>query len=196
MVQQTEFILIPFFCSNISTKKVLLGDQLRYYHFPRDVTLDPASPHINITSFQIGDKEVVPGPNSILQNPLYKADVIELAHDQNSFALGFSAIDFRTAGEVRYQYQMENYDSTWHEAGADNRAFFFSLPPGKYVFKVRAVNPDGGWAEKDLSVIILPPWWLTWWAITSFVLLLGAAVWIFIYYRSRQLIPVNIWKKR
>ena len=68
---------------------------------------------------------------------------------------------------------------------------FLVLPPGKYIFKARAVNADGGWAEKDLLIIISPPWWTTWWAITAFILLFTAIIWISIYYRSRQLVRQN-----
>jgi ligand-binding sensor domain-containing protein/class 3 adenylate cyclase len=157
---------IFLFCDNIKTKagELLLGDQAGYYHFlPKNVVFTPFPPYINITSLQIAGKEVLPGTNSILQTSINKTGSIELAHNQNSFAIGFSAIHFRTSGEERYLYQLENYDNTWHDAGADKRAYFFRLPPANYIFKVRAVDPNGGWAEKDLSIYILPPWWQTWW---------------------------------
>ena len=170
------------FGNNYKTKdgELLIGDQLGYYHFfPRDVEEAGFSPIVNITGFQIGGKDIVPGPGSILSNRIEKTDKITLAHDQNSFAFSFSAIHFNTPGEERYLYMLENYDNTWHDASATQKAYFFSLPVGHYILRVRAVNVDGVWAEKDLAIIISPPWWATWWAITIFALLLIAITWSF-----------------
>jgi len=182
------------FGNNYKTKdgELFIGDQLGYYHFfPRDVEQADFPPILNITGFQIGGKDILPGPGSILSNRIDKTDKITLAHDQNSFSVSFSAIHFETPGEEQYLYMLENYDNTWHDASATQKAYFFSLPVGHYILRVRAVNSDGVWAEKDLDIIISPPWWATWWAITIFALLLIAVTWSFIYYRSRMLIREN-----
>ena len=44
-------------------------------------------------------------------------------------------------------------------------ATYTSLPPRKYLFRVQASNNSGVWNEKGvaLPIIILPPWWATWW---------------------------------
>ena len=181
------------FGNNYKTKdgELLIGDQSGYYHFfPRDVEVAGFPPIVNITGIQIGGKDISSGIGSILSR-IEKTDKITLAHDQNSFAISFSSIHFQTPGEERYLYMLENYDNVWHDASTAQKAYFFSLPVGHYILRVRAVNPDGTWAEKELSVIILPPWWATWWAITIFVLLLIACVWAFISYRSRMLIREN-----
>ena len=118
------------FCNNITTKEdeLLLGDQSGYYHFfSKDVDFTPFAPYVHIISFQIGNKEIEPGSNSILNKPLYQTNTIELSHDQNSFAIGFSAILFRSKNNVRYIYKMENYDNTWHDVSANSLAYFFSL---------------------------------------------------------------------
>jgi signal transduction histidine kinase/ligand-binding sensor domain-containing protein len=179
---------------NYKTKdeEIFIGDQLGYYHFfPRDVEEAGFPPIVNITSLQIGGKDIVPGAGSVLSDRINKTDKITLAHDQNSFAISFSSIHFQTPGEGRELYMMENYDNTWHDASATGKAYFFGLPVGHYILRVRAVNPDGVWAEKELSIVISPPWWTTWWAITIFALLLIAITWSFIYYRSRMLIREN-----
>jgi signal transduction histidine kinase len=42
------------------------------------------------------------------------------------------------------------------------------VPPGRYIFKVKAANSDGLWSEKNLVILIAPPWWRTWWAYTVY----------------------------
>ena len=86
---------------------------------------------------------------------------------------------------------LQNYDDSWHDASTPKKAYFFSLPVGNYTLRIRAINADGVWAEKDLDMVFSPPWWATWWAITLFALLLAGITWSFIYYRSRRLIREN-----
>jgi signal transduction histidine kinase len=51
------------------------------------------------------------------------------------------------------------------------------LPPGEYVFQVKAANNNGVWNEQgaSLRIVINPPWWKTIWAYIVYFLLLIAA---------------------
>ena len=69
---------------------------------------------------------------------------------------------------------LENYDQAWHEAGAEKTASYYNVPPGHYIFHIRAASSDGIWAEKTIEVIISPPWWRTWWAYCIYGLLFVA----------------------
>ncbi len=54
---------------------------------------------------------------------------------------------------------------------------------------MKASNNAGIWAEKDIVIIIHPPWWQTWWAYTLFAILFtSVSFWGITYYRSRKLI--------
>ncbi len=75
------------------------------------------------------------------------------------------------------------------EAGARRTAYFSNLPPGDYTFKVIADNGDGLWNTEgtSLRVVVLPPFYRTWWFLTLAVLLVGGAVFGVFKYRLRQL---------
>ena len=130
--------------------KLLLGDQGGYYaFFPEQIVVSSYPLQVNITSFQIGDVALKPGESSALKEPLYKAKEVSLLHNQNSFSIGFWAINYINTGEVKYRYMLENYDNVWHDAGAEHKAYFFNIPPGSYIFHVRAMNTDGEWSEQN-----------------------------------------------
>jgi len=172
----------PFFMvhnSLGSNGEIYLADQDGYYVFPsQNIKGNGARPVINFTGLKIGDKELNAATGRILKEPLEKATEIKLSHDQNTFSFDFFAIDFRSPGEVKYLFMLENYDDDWHYTGADHRAYFFNVPPGNYLFKVKAINVDGNYSERSMSVIISPPWWRTWWAYTMYAVLflLGVVV--------------------
>ncbi len=65
---------------------------------------------------------------------------------------------------------LENYDKTWREVGNQRSAFYYNLPPGKYMFKLKAANSHGVWNKEPatFSFTIKPPWWRMWWAYTLY----------------------------
>ncbi len=152
--------------------KLYFGTSTGYYVFdPAQLKNNSKPPHIIFSGFHLADKIVRPGNNSPLTEPLSQMSKIRLPHNENVFSFDFVAIDYTNSLENRYLFMLENYDNAWHQAGSDRRAGYYNVPPGKYVFKVKASNSDGVWAEKSISIIITPPWWRTWWAYTFYVLL-------------------------
>lgn len=87
-------------------------------------------------------------------------------HQQSVFTLKFAALNFTAPEKTRYAYKMEGFDDNWLYTDAKRRfATYTRLAPGEYVFRVKASNNDGRWNETGASikVMILPPWWATWW---------------------------------
>ena len=166
---------------------LFFGDALGYYSFFPDDLKDNTQPLLNFTSFKLNGNEVFPSGDGVLKEPLWKAKEIRLPYNQNSFSIEFIGINFQSPGEIKYLYMLEKYDEGWHKYGTERQAFYFSVPPGNYIFHVRAMNEDGGLSEKQIRIIVLPPWWKTWWAYTLLVIAFTSAVWGFIYYRSQKL---------
>ena len=95
--------------------------------------------------------------------------------------------------EVRYQYFLEGLDENWSNITDQPEATYSILPHGKYSFKVKAVNSEGYWSkELNYSFVIRPPWWRTWWAYVSYTASFSVMIWMFTWYRSRQLKAENI----
>ena len=163
-------------CFKNKEGKLYFGAATGYYVFdPRQLKSSSRSPQVILSGFRIADKLVKPGNNSSIAGPLFTTSQIRLPYNQNVFSIDFIAIDYTNPQDNRYLYMLENYDDNWRQAGSDRRASFYNVPPGKYIFKVKAANSDGPWAEKDLVIIITPPWWRTWWAYCIYALLLIAA---------------------
>ena len=49
---------------------------------------------------------------------------------------------------MRFKYKLEGFDKEWVDAGTRRFAYYASLPPGHYTFKVIAGHLDGPWNEK------------------------------------------------
>ena len=158
----------------------------------------PLSPHllennlipsaVKIIQFKLGDKIVNPGNKGPLTTDISYTKEIYLHYNENIFSFKFQALDYFDPTKDQFIYMLENYDNVWRKAGPERIAYYFNVPPGKYVFRVKAINSRQAWSNKELVIIISPPWWLTWWAYLMYAVLFIGGLWAFIYYRSRALI--------
>ena len=159
---------------------VLCGDTAGYFTLNgQQFGEDTLRPIVNISSFLLNDIVVEQSPGGILSAPMGQTEEIRLNHGQNTFSFGFSFVDFISNHEdTRMLYMLQNYDKNWRTADESGEAYYFSLPPGKYIFKVRAYGANGRSAEKQVAVIIASPWWRTWWAYAFFGLCLLAIIFL------------------
>jgi signal transduction histidine kinase/streptogramin lyase len=157
--------------------ELFFGDATGYFSFyPNELTQNIKPPEIIFTGFRLADQIVKHGNNGPLKESLSQVKKIRLRYNQNVFSFDFTAIDYSNPGENRYLFMLENYDNNWHQGGSERKAYYFNIPPGKYVFRVKAANSNGAWAEKKIDIIITPPWWRTWWAYCIYGLLFAFAV--------------------
>jgi hypothetical protein len=75
--------------------------------------------------------------------------------------LEFAALTFSAPEKVRFQYRFDDTRPVWKDAGQTRLIRLHLLPPGEYVFHVRAANNDGIWNE-GLMPAGFPRWgnWL------------------------------------
>ncbi|TVQ09831.1 MAG: hypothetical protein EA364_13190, partial [Balneolaceae bacterium] len=142
------------------------------YFRPSEVNRNSPPPRMYFTDFKIDD---VSHP---FDNGIFNADNITLAHNQNTISIDYTGIHYSNPARNRFSYILENYDAGWRDVGLQRTAYYPNLPPGNYVFRVKAANSNGVWNEDGISMRILinPPWWRTIWAYLLYGLLLAGAV--------------------
>jgi len=104
-------------------------------------------------------------PDGKLYPAIPAGDSARLSSDDAGVVLEFTAPTFSNPHRVRFTYQLAGIDPEWVTAGIERRARYPRLPPGRYVFRVRAANADGVWGmdASPFTLIVPPPWWQTWW---------------------------------
>jgi signal transduction histidine kinase/ligand-binding sensor domain-containing protein/DNA-binding response OmpR family regulator len=133
---------------------------------PDDLSIQSRLSNIVFTDFKIFNKSVQPGEESGLKTNILYADEVTLSHDENFITFEFASLDFNNPDKNQYAYKMEGFNKDWIQAGNQRFATYTNLDPGEYVFHVKATNSNGVWNEEGISirVVLLPPWWQTWWA--------------------------------
>ena len=137
------------------------GKGLTRFH-PDSIRDNLYVPPIVITQFRLFEKPV----------PFTKE--VNLSYRNNFISFDFSALSYLSPENNQYAYRMEGIDSGWVYAGTRRYASYPHLTPGEYVFRVKGSNNDGLWNEEGTSVAITisPPFWNTWWAYATYVLII------------------------
>ena len=114
-----------------------------------------------------------------------KLDYLELDHDQSSFAFRFLAIDNVLFSNYNYAYRLRGFNDNWIDSEKERLATYTNIPPGNYVFEVKASTGNGEWDIKEASVAIsiLRPFWRSNLAQIIYLflivgLLYGTVIWI------------------
>jgi len=115
---------------------------------------------------------------------------IVLKYNDHSFTLEFAALEYTNPEKNSFAYKMEGISDEWIEIGSRRFVPFSNLPPGEYIFTVKASNNDGVWNEagKSLKIIIKPPWWKSYPAYGSYILVLILLIGLYIKWRTGKLI--------
>jgi signal transduction histidine kinase/ligand-binding sensor domain-containing protein len=121
--------------------------------------------------------------------PLAASAAVRIEPGQGNLEIQYVGLSFSRPEQVKYKYQLEGLDEAWTDAGARRTAYYPYLPPGAYTFHVIAANGDGVWNTegKSLRIIVLPPFYRTWWFLTLAGLGVAGAIWLSYEYRVRQL---------
>ena len=138
--------------------KILFGYSNGYCVFdPSQIRRSISVPQIQITSIKSQDEPLT-------------GDKVEIPNGSN-ITIEYAALDFIGAQKIVYSYKMDGIDAGWTYA-KDRRVTYNHLKHGKYIFRVRSTDREGGDVDNEqrLTIIVKRPLWLSWWAITLYII--------------------------
>jgi PAS domain S-box-containing protein len=141
--------------------------------YPDQIVDNPQPPPVLITDFQLANKPVPIGADSLLQKSIVETDDLVLSYRDRVFSFEFAVLNYRAPAQNRYRYRMDGFEKEWNEVDRTRRfATYTNLDPGEYAFRAIGANNDGIWNEEGASIkiTISPPWWETMWFRISVVL--------------------------
>ncbi|MGD2085238.1 MAG: diguanylate cyclase [Candidatus Aminicenantes bacterium] len=114
-------------------------------------------------------------------NPPQSFD-LQLKYGNNNIAFEYIAVSNRKENPVFYRTRLIPLDDQWSEPTKQTHIKYLNLEPGLYTFQVTANNGGGEtrWLESKnhVNVLILRPFWLTWW----FLLLVSLLVMLLAFF--------------
>ncbi|MDL5512354.1 ATP-binding protein [Arenibacter sp. M-2] len=120
-----------------------------------------------------------------IEEGVEKLDVLELDHDQSSFSFRFLAIDNVLFSNYDYAYRLKGFNDTWIDSEKERLATYTNIPPGNYIFEVKASSGNGKWdiEKTSISINVLRPFWRSnlaylFYSILIIGLIYGMVIWI------------------
>lgn len=151
---------------------------------PQDIPQRRCDEPLMLTDLFINNTEQHLTDDKTLKESISFAKEIVLQHSQSNIAVRYASMDFTDPRSARYSYILEGLDKDWNNVGNEDRAVYTNLTPGNYKLKIRHMTSNGLWSTqtRDLDITVLPPLWLSPWAIVLYVAL--AMLVLFWVYRN------------
>ncbi len=156
---------------------------------PSKVVVDTSKTKVIISDiiFQNTSIKKLPG-ESYLTKPLEETEKIVLPFKRNSFTIKFFTNDNDLPKYNNFAYRLKGLEDNWIYLGEANHTTYTNLSPGEYVFEVKSTNKSNVWNNipTRLTIRILPPWYLAWWAFVLYALVILSAIFLaFRYYKNK-----------
>ena len=136
----------------------------------------PDLPKAWITGIQVNGEQIEITPNA------------EFPHTKNNFLFQYNCISITHPTSVKYRFMLEGNDDNWVEAN-DDKSVRYTLLPGKYQFKVMAIN-SYGYSLNDPATyrfVILAPFYKRPFFIIIAIIIVILAILILMMVRERNL---------
>ncbi len=136
---------------------------------PDSIPGNDFDPPLELTGFELSGKSVAVAKDKNDPSPLDKniafSEEITLPYSNSIISFRFASLNYTFTQKKDYAYRLIGFDKNWNESGTDHLATYTHLDPGTYTFQVKGMTNGGAWSDRQTSIklIILPPWWETWW---------------------------------
>ena len=190
-IQEGGFLLNSFAKGEDGTLYFGGENGLNFFN-PENITFEKEDYSIHINSLAILNERISVGSEFrdrvILNQDLEKTGQIALSFKDKLIRLGFVAVDYEHPGEIEYYHMLDGFDMDWIRSYEGNYATYTKLRPGTYTFRVKAKTVNNSWTEEaDLTIVMSPPFWLSWWFIGLWSLMIVSLVFLYIRYRLSSL---------
>lgn len=157
IISETQRVNAPILTNLfVANKKVNIKDKNSNNPLQSNVSQsDNAKPHFTIAAH------------------INNTNMLTLKHEQSHFSIEFISPNTTIPEQLEYQYRLKGFEEKWIKTNTNNlRASYTNLDAGSYLFEVQVVNLlDLKLSKvKTLPITILPPWWLSPFALALYIL--------------------------
>lgn len=178
-------------CTTQDGKTILMGGSGGLNWFQADqVRQHPWQAKVVISGFILNNKMVTPGMKSgsytITDNWSTFSRDFQLSHEDNTFTLQLSTLTYNDVEQISYVYSI-NGDAWRTVPAGQNELAFSHLAPGRYKYRIKAICNGYETPVKEFTITIHPAWYASIWAKLFYLLLLIAAIILYLRHRKRQM---------
>ena len=178
-------------CTTQDGRIILMGGSGGLNWFQADqVRQHPWQAKVVISGFILNNKTVTPGMKSgsytITDNWSTLSRDFQLSPEDNTFTLQLSTLTYNNVEQIRYAYSI-NGDAWRTVPAGQNELAFSHMAPGSYKYRIKAICNGYETPVKEFTITIHPAWYASIWAKLFYLLLLIAAIMLYLRHRKHQM---------
>ncbi len=129
------------------------------------------APHAALTSVRVND---------LVYHDSIPPEALRMKSAQKALTLELGAIGHAPHAAVLFRYRLVDDGADWAFIGSAQRIDLFDLPTGEHRIEVQASANGVDWSADPavIHVVILPPFWATWWFISLMVAIVAALLFV------------------
>ena len=159
--------------------------------YPQQVNTRTFMPALLFSQIWVNNKPLAEVPRCIVRAGNDRITELRIPYNEAILSFHFTALEYSSPEKVNYAYFLQGWDKDWNypgnapHGGAIN---YNNISEGSYWLRVKSTNAEGIWntQEATIKIIILPPWYRTWWAYALYVAIASGFLFVYYRYRARQ----------
>ena len=142
----------------------------------------------SLASFPIVITNIKASGESLTELQINGASALRIPYRSNSIVFEFAGLSYGNDADLVFEYKLHGYNKDWINANKNFEVGFQNLPPGKYIFYVRARDKGESVISEmqGYSFRIIPSFRQTWWFYLLIATTLSAGVYVLFRYRLNQ----------
>ena len=155
--------------------------------YPEAVKVTVSKAKILLSDLSVNNEPIATKPELIsIWDKKNQIKEIILPYDQTTLSIEFVALDYSNADKINYAYFLEGWDDQWSNAGQTRKANYPHLSEGTYLFKVKTSDFQDKLnnVQALIRIVVLPPWYRSWWAYLLYVLVGITIIYNYIRYNK------------
>lgn len=155
---------------------------------PESIKKEIYFPKVHFNRLQINTKDAAAESDNRGHSFSGQDSVITLRYNQRNISIGFSGGNFVNPNGTYYRYSLSSLKHGWVEIGKQRSINFTYLPIGRHEVSVQASTDPAIWddAYSSLTIVVLPPWWLTTGAYIIYALVLISSLYLSVMFFQRR----------
>jgi len=116
------------------------------------------------------------------------ANYYHLDYFKQNIQISYVAISYKSDKNIIYKYRLWPLEKDWKTSTQKNLNYT-TLPPGTYIFTIKARNESGIWSEtsKPIYFVIDKPFWKKWWFFLLPTAFIAAIIYLILLQRIEKL---------
>ncbi|MBS1664095.1 MAG: response regulator [Bacteroidetes bacterium] len=157
--------------------------------FPDSIYEARENPNVYLARVRVQNEPIEAGSKLVTGRTEERIEALTVPFNHAMLSMDFAALRYGGTDKLNYAYSLTGWDKGWNYSNGSRTANYSSLREGTYVFKVKVGQTDGSWGKETelLKVIVLPPWYRTWWAYLIYGLCVAGLILVYLRYtRSKE----------